>query len=168
MNAGKVFEKQIQASFPLSVYCLRLPDPAQSFGGENQLRFSNKNPYDFLLFWSPYMFALELKSTQGASFSIQSNKTEKGKDVKLHQIEGLNKVSTYDNAYGGFIFNFRNNNNNTYWMSILNFNEYLSQTTKKSINENDIKQYNGILIGNKLKITTYSYYINILLDDIVK
>ena len=47
-NAGKIFEQDFTRSAPEYVGVIRLPDAAQSFYKSYNLRFSLKNPYDFL------------------------------------------------------------------------------------------------------------------------
>ena len=71
-NIGKVFEEQIKKSVPDYALLYRLPDAAQSFGGSNTLRFSRKNPFDFLLWDSKrhILYALEMKTVSGKSISF--------------------------------------------------------------------------------------------------
>ena len=45
--AAKQFERDFTKSAPDYVGVIRLPDAAQSFFKSSNLRFSNKNPYDF-------------------------------------------------------------------------------------------------------------------------
>jgi recombination protein U len=164
-NSGKIFEEEIRDSINKDkIYYYRLRDAASSFGGGNKsLRFSIKNDYDCYMFLSPSFFPLELKSNQGTSFSIQREKEEKGKDIKLHQIEGLTKASQYNNSYAGFLLNFRSVEH-TYWLNIKNFNKFNEGTTKKSINENDVIEYGGILIPQTLKKIKYRYDIDKMIE----
>lgn len=158
MNEGKKFEK----SFILSLekqgfYVIRLPDPPQSFGMDsNFLRFSNKNPYDFLVYKKNTLFCLELKSCASTSFSIQFEKEEKGKDIKIHQIEGLMKAREFEGINSGFIFNFRKVNR-TYYLDIKKFSNFLKSISKKSINEEDVVNHKGVLIPQTLLRTKYYY-----------
>ena len=67
-NIGKVFEEQLKKSIPSYALLYRVPDSAQSFSGGN-LRFSRKNPFDFLL-WDSLkhkLYALEVKTVKGKS-----------------------------------------------------------------------------------------------------
>ena len=122
MNEGKKFEQQFKKSLLKDeFYVLRIPDPPQSFNmSDKQLRFSNKNPYDLIAFKDSTLYCLELKSNNSTSFSIQTSKDEKGKDIKLHQIEGLKEASEYENIIAGFILNFRKINK-TYFIDINTF-----------------------------------------------
>ena len=73
MNIGKVFERNFVKCVPDYVGVIRIPDPAQSFSHASNLRFTRKNPYDFIL-WNPrtYTFyALELKTVKGKSISFE-------------------------------------------------------------------------------------------------
>jgi penicillin-binding protein-related factor A (putative recombinase) len=165
VNTGKIFEEDIKKSIDTNrIYYYRLRDAASSFGGGNDsLRFSIKNDYDCFMFLSPNFFPLELKSNQGTSFSIQKEKEDKGKDIKLNQIEGLTKAGEYPNSYAGFLFNFRSTEH-TYWLDIRNFNEFNSITVKKSINEKDVIEYKGLLIPQTLKKVRYRYDIDKMIE----
>lgn len=158
MNKGKEFEHQFKISLEKQgFYVLRLSDPPQSFSMmDKQLRFSNKNPYDFQVFKNGKLYCLELKSTASTSFSIQFSKGEKGKDIKTHQIEGLLNSSKYKDVTSGFILNFRKTNN-TYFLEINNFIGFEAITSKKSINESDVIKYHGILIPQEKLRVKYIY-----------
>ena len=160
MNEGKKFEEQFKASLIKDNFLvIRLPDPPQSFNmGDTKLRFANKNPYDLVVYKNPNLFCLELKSNKSKSISIQFNKREKGKDIKLHQIEGLTKASQNKGVRSGFILNYRNTNN-TYFLDINDFNEFLATSNKKSINENDVSK-KGVLIPQELVRVKYYYDFN--------
>ena len=107
-NIGKIFEEQLKKSAPTYSLLYRLPDSAQSFGGSNLLRFSNKNPFDFLLWDSVghILFALEAKTVAGKSISFERTKDEQG-EIHIHQIDGLNDWQKYDGIIAGFIIEFR-------------------------------------------------------------
>jgi len=164
-NSGKVFEDEIKASIDMDrIYYYRLRDSASSFGGGNDsLRFSIKNDYDCYMYLSPNFFPLELKSNQGTSFSIQKTKEEKGKDIKLNQIQGLTHASQYPDSYSGFLLNFRSVEH-TYWLDIRRFNEFNNVTDKKSINEKDVIEYGGLLVPQKLKKVRYKYDIDKMIE----
>ena len=89
-NIGKRFEQDWIKSVPDYVGVLRIPDAAQSFYKSSNLRFSRKNPFDFLL-WSPNtltLYTLELKTVKGKSISFERTKDEHG-EIHYHQIVGL-------------------------------------------------------------------------------
>lgn len=66
----------------------------------------------------------------------------------------------------GFIFNFRNENNDTYYVLIEDFLDYTNTLDKKSININDVKKMNPIKIENHKLRTNFRYDIDLLLNDI--
>lgn len=110
-------------------------------------------------FWT-----LELKSFNG-SCSFERTKTEKG-IIHFHQIESLKNFSQYKNVYSGFILDFRKTDN-TYFLSILEWNQLADSISKKSFNENDLLSYcNPILINKKKLKVNYRYDIEQLLDNI--
>lgn len=164
MNEGKSFEQQFKSSIPLDYYYLRLNDPAQSFTQDSSsLRFSPQNPYDAVLF-SPngYLFCLELKSTLGSltywKEEFENKKSKSTFNIKKNQILGLEKASKHKRIIAGFVLNFRKVNQ-TYFLSIKQFNDLIKDLGKKSINENDVIGAGAYLIEQKLKKIKYSYNI---------
>ena len=168
MNTGKVFEQNFRKSVDESeIYFLRLKDSPASFGQDSsKVRFTADNPYDNFCFYERTLFPLELKSTKSASFSFQRNKEEKGKNIKLSQIEGLTQASKYKGVYAGFVFNF--DKGETVWMNIKDFNKFYNSTTKHSINYQDILQYGCVHIGKHLLKVNYRYEIKNLLEEIIR
>ena len=167
MNEGKKFEQDWKKSVPKNVYYLRLKDNAASFGQDSKLtRFTSTNPYDCIMFRDGILFPMELKSTESRSITIQRDEKEESKMIKLHQIIGLNDASKTNGVIAGFVFDFRGSN--TYWLNIKHFMTFLKESDKKSINENDVVKYNGIIIDkNKLR-TRYIYDIDKLLKGIAR
>lgn len=170
-NIGKVFEEQIKKSIPSYVLLYRLPDAAQSFD-KSSLRFSHKNPFDYIMWDSKnkILFALELKTVQGKSISFERDKTEKG-SIHFHQIEGLNKWGKYDGIISGFIIEFRQLEK-TVFIDIESFNRLISCVQKKSFCFDDLDEYDipYIVINQKLNRTRYIYdidsFIKIIKDKI--
>ena len=161
MNDGKIFENEIKNSIPEDILYYRIKDPAQGFSGGGTTRFSLHNPCDIFLFKSPYLIALELKSTKGTSlsFSLEDN----NKMIKKCQVEGLKELSKYNNVTAGFLINFRRTEN-TYYLDISDFISFINKTSKKSINENDVICNNGYLIESKKKRKRFIYNINSLFE----
>lgn len=157
-NEGKLFEDDWKKSIPEDFYFYRLRDPASSFNPNEQsgLRFSWQNDYDCFMFYKDALYPLELKSTQGTSFSFQKTKEDKNKMIKIHQIDGLMKAQIHEGIYAGFLFNFRSVER-TYWMCIKDFYLFYKFTDKGSINEKDIKENNGILVPQHKKKVRYTY-----------
>ena len=106
---------------------------------------------------------MELKSTQGTSFSFQKTKEDKNKMIKIHQIDGLMKAQIHEGIYAGFLFNFRSVER-TYWMCIKDFYLFYKFTNKKSINEKDIQENSGILIPQVKKRIRYTYDVSKMIE----
>lgn len=168
MNAGKKFENCFRDSIPSDTYFLRLNDPAQSFSNPDSLRFSLKNPFDCLLFRTPYLYAFELKSTLGALSFYVDGDSSRSVNIKRCQIEGLQKASQYKNCHAGLIFNFResaySDGESTYFLPINVFMDFRATCGKKSINEKDIVALGSFTIPQTKKRTKYSFDVDRLLD----
>lgn len=162
MNIGKQFETQFKSSVPEYALIYRIPDPAQSFGGTNQLRFSAKPPFDYLLWDSAHrvLYALELKTVKGTSISFERNKDDKGK-IHYSQITSLNEWGKYEALIAGFVIEFREIET-TIFLEISEFNRLLSLIDKKSFQYNDLTDHNitYIVIGQKKVRTRYRYDID--------
>lgn len=164
---GKLFEEQWKRSIPEDVYYLRLKDSPSSFGKDSSfVRFTLNNPFDCLVFYNGFLFPLELKSTSSKSISIQTKKEEKGKMIKINQIEGLSKSNKYENIFSGFLFDFRESEK-TFWMGINDFLKFQEENNKKSINEKDIIKYNAIEVEKEKKKTRYVFSVKKLIEDVV-
>lgn len=168
MNQGKVFEKAFANSIPDGIYYQRLIDPAASFGGSTNTRFSPHQPYDFYVYIKPYFFAMELKSTSGNLTFWREDFDKDGKkhtfEIKKWQIEGLDRASQHEGVIAGFYINFRNVNM-TYFLSIQKFHELTDTLDKKSINHADVCKY-GVLIEQQLLKVHYKYNLRKFFDDI--
>lgn len=110
-----------------------------------------------------------MKTTSGSlTFwreDFESNDKKKKYQIKKNQILGLQKWSKYL-MNCGFVFNFRNKENRTFFVMIDDFLDYTSVLDKKSININDVLQMKPIEIENKLLRTNYRYDINTFLKNI--
>lgn len=91
---------------------------------------------------------MELKSTKSTSLPLSC--------IRDNQIKELTESSKH-NLIAGFIVNFRNKNNDTYFIEICDFNNMIKETQKKSFNIKDLEQYNATYIKSKLKKINYSY-----------
>ena len=169
MNSGKVFEEALKKSVDeKSMYYYRLKDPASSFGQDSsKTRFSLSNEYDCFIFYKSHLFTLELKSSEQSSISIQREKTEKSKSIKLNQIEGLKRSAKYGNVKSGFMLDFRTTKN-TYFLSIDEFMRFLTESDKKSINEKDVIEYNGVVVESRLLQVNYRYNLVKLFDSLIQ
>lgn len=167
MNIGKKFEAALKKSVPDYALLYRLPDSAQSFGGSKNLRFSRKNPFDFFLFDAPRgrLFGIETKTVSGRSVSFERNKDENG-IIHWHQINGLNEYNKFENAYFGFVIEFRVIET-TVFIGIETFNNLVSGITKKSFSFDDL-QNSGLpyyIIPQTKKRTQYTYDIDKFLKE---
>lgn len=159
MNEGKLFEQDFKKSVPPDVYYYRIKDSASSWGGGDQVRFTPKNEFDLIMYKHPHLYTLELKSTSGTSISFDGTSSM----IHQHQIKELTKSSIIYGIISGFIFNFRTSGN-TYFMNINDFNNFVSSTTKKSINEKDISSHNGVLIESILLRKRKRYSLDKFVD----
>ena len=165
-NSGKQFERHFKDSAIKQELCvLRLNDVYlgnQKSGAD----WSPTNPCDFVIYYAGKMFMLELKSTCYKSISISLDPKE-NRMIKAHQIRDLSKYSLFDGVYCGFVFNFREENDDlTYFMSIQDFNDFIDKTGKASINKLDIVENGGFLIEEKKCRKYYAYNVKKLLEDL--
>lgn len=165
-NVGKLFEEQIKKSVPDYALLYRLPDAAQSFCGNSNLRFSRKNPFDFILWDSKrhILYALEMKTVKGKSISFERS-NEKNKEIHYHQIQGLNKWNRYDGIVCGFIIEFREIET-TIFIDIDSFNALTANISKQSFNIDDLIN-SGLpyfVIRQEKKRTRYIYDIDSFLS----
>lgn len=112
---------------------------------------------------------VECKYTKHISMSIQQDKDDKNKMIKLHQIEALTKASEFEGIKAGFLLCFYNeqtNQESTYYMPIQNFNKFLKSTNKKSINIIDVATYGCVKVEQVKLRTHYHYDIKGLFDKI--
>lgn len=166
-NIGKIFEEQIKKSVPEYALIHRLPDSAQSFGGNSTLRFSNKSPFDYILYNSKshLLYALELKTVNGKSITFERTKEDKG-EIHFYQTQALNEWDKYDGIVSGFLIEFRAIEK-TVFIPISEFNNLISMISKKSFNFDDLDEcgINCLLVSQERKRTRYLYDIETFLID---
>lgn len=167
-NTGKRFEADFKKSVPSYALLYRLPDSAQSFGGNSNLRFSRKNPFDFLLWDSKrhILYALEMKTVGGKSISFERDNS-KSREIHYHQIQGLNEWSKFDGITCGFVIEFRQIET-TVFIDIKSFNYLVDSIAKTSFNYNDLQDNKipYVVIPQEKKRTRYTYDIESLLSQI--
>lgn len=161
-NTGKRFEADFKKSVPSYALLYRLPDSAQAFGGNSNLRFSSKNPFDYLIWDSKkhILYALELKTVAGKVISFERSKDE-NREIHWHQIEGLNKWNKYDGITCGFIIEFRAIEK-TVFIDISEFNKLINMVTRKSFNFDDLNNHKiqYLIIGQEKIRTRYKYRVD--------
>lgn len=84
--------------------------------------------------------------------------------IRQSQIDGLLEASKH-NLVAGFILNYRNANNDTFFLLIDDFVDMINSINKKSFNAKDVKQYGGIEIESYKKRTRYTYNIEKLITE---
>lgn len=173
-NEGKRFERRFkEAADKQGLLCIRFNDSDMSFNPNREFRsrFTAKNPADFFIYRYPYIYFLELKSSQYSSISFEREEHEK-KMIHLSQIQSLSNLVLYNKVRAGLLLNFRSEEEGevyteeTYYMSIENFNDFLCNTDKKSVNKNDILMYGGFEIESQKKRKLYTYNVESLLNEI--
>lgn len=156
-NEGKRFEDAIKDSCPDNILVKKLKDNAASWSGGQNTRFAGNNECDFIMYDGDLFYGLELKSTEGTSFSFwKEGFPRKDYKIKKCQIEGLEKWSKYRGVYG-LILNFRKYDNRTFFIPITEFLKFTKSTDKKSIGLKDVLSLKHIEIESKKKRTNYSY-----------
>ncbi len=78
--------------------------------------------------------------------------------IRDNQIKSLQEAGKH-NLVAGFICNFRNENNDTFFIEIGDFVKMKEDINKKSFNISDLKINNAIPINSKKKRTRYTYDI---------
>jgi penicillin-binding protein-related factor A (putative recombinase) len=171
-NEGKILEQRFkECSKAQNVYFYRIKDTPPTMLKRNAR--TSPNVFDCFIFSKGYLFPTELKSTKGKSFSF-SNKI-----IKEHQIESLKEAAQYDYLIPGFIFNFREPEDRTYFVHINDFLLYKDiaenqkeHTYKSKINEASIPigicEEIGVQVKSVKARTRYTYYINKMCDDLIK
>lgn len=165
-NTGKIFESAFAESVPKNHLIYRLPDAAQSFGGSETLRFSRKNPFDYLLFDTVHrtLYALELKTVNKKSISFERSEEDTG-DIHYHQIQALRDWNRYKGITCGFIIEYRPIET-TVFVDIADFQWLLGYIPKKSFTYNDLIENNipFCKIPQTKKRTRYTYDVESFLE----
>lgn len=171
INEGKRFENSWQSSVPDTCFIYRLKDNAGAFSGGDNLRFTTNNICDYFMHddISNTMYALELKSTEKNSMTywredFENKEKKQSFMIKKNQILGLHEASKH-RIVCGFLFNFRETTNHTYFVMVDEFIDYTSTLDKKSINENDVLNMNPIFIEQTLKKVNYKYNVGKFLQE---
>lgn len=94
------------------------------------------------------LYCLEQKSSKGTSIPLSM--------IRQNQIDELTKAGKHY-LVAGFLINFRNKNNDTYFIEIDDFNNMLSDLNKKSFNIKDLENNNAIYIESECKKVNYMY-----------
>lgn len=172
-SVGKQFEDNFKSSVPKYILIYRPPDAAQGFDIKNneknkKLRFSRHSPCDYMLFDSTrnFFLTLELKTFQG-SCSFERDKNEKVKKIiHYHQIKSLKDFARYKRVVSGLVLDFRSSDN-TYFLNINQWDNFISHIEKKSFNEKDLLEYASPILIHKEKLkVNYRYDLESFLNDV--
>ena len=87
--------------------------------------------------------------------------------VRDNQIKGLVDASKH-NLIAGILINFRNDTNNTYFISIDNYVKMVNDINKNSFNIKDLLANNAIEIYSSKKRTRYTYDIQEMINKMKK
>lgn len=163
-NEGKKFEDYFHKSIPEYVLCERLKDNAVGWSGGGNTRFASTNRCDFICYNdnTHVFYGLELKSTKEKSLTfwredfVNADKKQSFM-IRKCQILGLKEWAEHHIGVFGFILNFRNCDNRTYFVDISEFLKYTTTLSKKSINIDDIIKMNPIEIKSTKLRTNYRY-----------
>lgn len=158
-NAGKLFEADIKASIPAHCWYYRLRDNASSFAGGKNTRFASSNICDCLIFDdnSMTLFLIECKSTKGTSVPLSM--------IRENQIRGLLDASQH-RLVAGLLVNYRNENNDTFFIKIKDFVDMVDGLNKKSFNSKDLIENGGLKVESNKKRTRYTYNLEKLIKEI--
>ena len=84
--------------------------------------------------------------------------------IRQNQIDGLLEASKH-NLVAGLIINFRNEYNDTFFITIDEFIDMTSSLNKKSFNVKDLESIGAIRIESTKKRTRYTYNIENLVKE---
>ena len=116
------------------------------------------------MFNGEVLYTLELKSVGTTSISFERTKEDKGV-IHKHQIDNLEKFSTYENVVSGLVLDFRLSDK-TYFCMIEEFVNMINKLDKKSFNEKDLYEWcNPIEIEKKKLKVNYRYNVEKFLHD---
>jgi penicillin-binding protein-related factor A (putative recombinase) len=170
---GKEFEQSIETSAAeQSIFYFRVRDVNLPPDVRMRVKLP-QNKYDSLLFYKHHLFTVEMKSTKSKSVSFSES------IIKQHQIDNLLEATKYDGVIAGFLFNFREPENKSYFVHISEFVKYkhiaenqLEHTYQSKINKSSIPigicQEIGIELRNVKKVKKYRYYLKMLFDELIE
>lgn len=158
-NAGKLFENDFKKSIPDTCWIYRLRDNASSFANGDNTRFTSSNICDYLLLdnATKTLYLVECKSTQGTSIPLSM--------VRDNQIKSLKEASKH-RLIAGFLINFRNKDNDTFFVLINEFLDMINSLNKKSFNIKDLENIGALKIESNKKRTRYTYNIQKMINEL--
>ncbi len=103
------------------------------------------------------LYLIECKSTKGTSIPLSM--------IRDNQIKGLKEAGKHK-LVSGFLINFRNEKNDTYFIPINNFSDMINSIKKKSFNINDLENFGATKIESNKKRTRYTYDIQKMINEL--
>lgn len=100
-----------------------------------------------------------MKSTKGTSIPFNM--------IRQNQIDGLLEASKH-NLVAGLILNYRNEKNDTFFITIDDFVDMIGSISKKSFNVKDLEKYGAIRVESTKKRTRYTYNMEKLIRILAK
>ncbi|MCM3109856.1 hypothetical protein [Lederbergia lenta] len=171
-NYGKEFESSVEESCTeQSIFYFRVRDVFLPPDLRARVRVP-QNRYDCLIYHKGYLFPVEMKSTKAKSISFSESM------IKANQIKNLNEATRFSNVIPGFLFNFREPENRTFFIHISEFlkykniaeneleNTYESRVNKSSIPIGICEEIGTELSGIKKKVK-YRYWVGKLIDELI-
>lgn len=176
-NKGKIFEENVaKSAIHQGLYIDRLHDTDLSYNGNTVSKYTPKSRCDYYMFVPTenemgVLFGLECKSTKYNSMSIEIEEdTNPTAMIKFHQIKSLCHMRTFQGIQSGFLMNFRDDENNlddTYYMDVKKFIDFLTETGKKTINKTDCKM-RAVKVQSELLRKNYRYNLKQMANDVIK
>ena len=151
-NAGKLFESDIKSSVPDGCWLYRLRDNASSFAGGTNTRFTSSNVCDYILLddQTRTLFLIECKSTKGTSIPLSM--------IRENQKKGLLEAGQHC-LVAGLLINFRNENNDTFFICIDDYVDMTENVDKKSFNIKDLMENGAVRVDCEKKRSRWKYNI---------
>ena len=155
-NTGKKFEEDIKKSIDDTAFLYRLRDSGGSWQGGNKSRFTPSNICDYILFKSPKMYLLELKSHKGKSIPYTA----------IKQLDKLLEVSNrkLENLGVYLLLNFADLEE-TYLIEVESVASIRDSKTRKSLSIEDVREY-GYKVEQVKKKVRYRYKLLECLEEI--
>lgn len=138
LNTGKQFEQDWKNSIPKDAYCYRLRDSAATYyGGNENLAFSVDNICDFIVYRSPLMHLMELKTIDTPSIPLQKifgkYDPEKKRYHKIKHIKDMIAAAQTEGITAHVIINYRGKVNRTFAVQAFDVLQFSVTESRKSI-----------------------------------
>ena len=86
--------------------------------------------------------------------------------MHYYQIKSLKDFAQYNRVISGLVLDFRSSDN-TYFLNINQWDDFISHIEKKSFNEKDLLEYASPILIHKEKLkVNYRYDLEAFLDDV--